>query len=248
MSPLGSLALINSDERRALILAGQSKPISVDLTPFPRQFERQVARTPTRCAVVFGDASLTYDATESARQSPGATISCLSELARALASGCALSADSIFWLCSLRSRNAAPLICRWIRGIPPNGAPTCCRISAVLCSWSMPPPRMQAGRYRPFVCSISTQTPATLRALEDTDLPHAPDVGDPVYLIYTSGSTGTPKGVAISHGNLCNFLGSMRKGARACRLTTSSPPSPPSRSTSRALSSTCRCWSAPGSR
>ena len=61
MSPLGSLALINSDERRALILAGQSTPTSVDRTPFPRQFERQVARTPTRCAVVFGDASLTYD-------------------------------------------------------------------------------------------------------------------------------------------------------------------------------------------
>ena len=33
---------------------------------------------------------------------------------------------------------------------------------------------------------------------------------DPVYLIYTSGSTGRPKGVAISHGNLCNFLSSMR--------------------------------------
>ncbi|CAN5531280.1 hypothetical protein BH20VER3_BH20VER3_02900 [soil metagenome] len=34
---------------------------------------------------------------------------------------------------------------------------------------------------------------------------------DLVYVIYTSGSTGRPKGVQVEHGNLSNFLATMRK-------------------------------------
>ncbi len=42
----------------------------------------------------------------------------------------------------------------------------------------------------------------------ETPLPGGDDLA---YVIYTSGSTGRPKGVAISHGNLRNFLGSLRE-------------------------------------
>lgn len=35
--------------------------------------------------------------------------------------------------------------------------------------------------------------------------------GDTAYAIYTSGSTGKPKGVSVTHGNVVNFLTSMKK-------------------------------------
>ena len=53
--------------------------------------------------------------------------------------------------------------------------------------------------------------PRRLQSLDDGDPPVLLSAGAPVYLIYTSGSTGKPKGVVVSHGNLANFLGSMRR-------------------------------------
>ena len=210
MSPLGSLALINSDERRALILAGQSKPTSVDLTPFPRQFERQVACTPTRCAVVFGDASLTYD--ELNRRA--------NRLARHLLSLGARKGTCV-GVCLERGLDLLAVLI----AIQKCGA-------AYLPLDPRHPAQRRAYMLQDSGCALLVVNAATadaggqassvrlldieanagdIASLEDTDLPHAPEVGDPVYLIYTSGSTGKPKGVAISHGNLCNFLSSMRK-------------------------------------
>ena len=55
------------------------------------------------------------------------------------------------------------------------------------------------------------QEAPSIRSLPDTPPPVPIDVADPVYLMYTSGSTGRPKGVVVSHRNLANFLGSMRR-------------------------------------
>jgi amino acid adenylation domain-containing protein len=207
--PVSRLALTTSDERRALITAGQSKPATVDLTPFPRQFERQVARTPTKCAAVFGDASLTYDelnrrANRMARQllshgaGKGACVGVLLE--RGL--------DLLVVLLAIQKCGAAYLPLdpkhpaeRRAYMLQDSG----CTLLVVDAATA---DSAQSSTVR--LVDIEANA-ASIAGFEDTDLPYAPDAGDPVYLIYTSGSTGRPKGVAISHRNLSNFLASMAK-------------------------------------
>ena len=208
--PVSRLALIDAEERRELIAAGQSTPVAVELMPFSRQFERQVAREPTRCAVVFADASLTYDelnrrANRMARQmlalgvGKGACIGVLLE--RGIELPVALIA--------IQKCGAA-----YLPLDPRHPAERCaymlqdsgCALLVVDAATA------DIGRQLSAVplFEITAET-GIAAAPKDIDLPHAPDADDPVYLIYTSGSTGRPKGVAISHGNLCNFLGSMAK-------------------------------------
>jgi amino acid adenylation domain-containing protein len=208
--PVSRLALINAEERRGLIAAGQSQPVAVELTPFSRQFERQVAREPTRCAVVFADASLTYDelnrrANRVARQllalgaGKGACIGVLLER----------GIELLVVLIAIQKCGAA-----YLPLDPRHPAERCaymlqdsgCALLVVDAATA------DIGRQLSAVplFEITAET-GIAAAPKDIDLPHAPDADDPVYLIYTSGSTGRPKGVAISHGNLCNFLGSMAK-------------------------------------
>jgi amino acid adenylation domain-containing protein len=210
MSPLGSLALINSDERRALILAGQSTPASVDLTPFPRQFERQVACTPTRCAVVFGGASLTYDELNRRANRLARHLSSLGARKGTCVGVCLeRGLDLLAVLIAIQKCGAAYLpldprhpVERRAYMLEDSG----CALLVVNAAAA------DAGGQASSVRLLDIEANAgDIASLEDADLPHAPEVGDPVYLIYTSGSTGKPKGVAISHGNLCNFLSSMRK-------------------------------------
>jgi amino acid adenylation domain-containing protein len=210
MLPLGSLALITSDERRTLISAGQSKPTAVDLTPFSRQFERQVACTSTRCAAIFGGASLTYDelnrrANRLARHllslgaGKGACIGvCLERGLDLLAVLIAIQKCGAAYL-PLDPRHPAE---RRAYMLQDSG----CALLVVDAATADAAGQVSAVRLLDIEANAGN-----IASLEDTDLPHAPEAGDPAYLIYTSGSTGRPKGVAISHGNMCNFLSSMRK-------------------------------------
>jgi amino acid adenylation domain-containing protein len=208
--PVSSLALITSDERRALICRGQPKPTAVDLTPFPRQFERQVACTPTGCAAVFGGASVTYEelnrrANRLARHllslgaGKGACVGvCLERGLELLVVLVAIQKCGAAYL-PLDPRHPAE---RRAYILQDSG----CALLVVDAVTA------EAGAQVSAVRLLDIEANAgDIASLEDTDLPHAPEAGDPVYLIYTSGSTGKPKGVAISHGNLSNFLHSMKK-------------------------------------
>jgi amino acid adenylation domain-containing protein len=207
--PVGRLALITADERRELISASQSKPTPVDLTPFPRQFERQVARTPTRCAAVFGGATLSYDelnrrANRLARQllslgaGNGACVGvCLERGLDLLAVLIAIQKCGAAYL-PLDPRHPAE---RRAYMLQDSG----CALLVV--DAASAESAGQATDVRLFNIEARADD---ISGLEDTDLPHAPQADDPVYLIYTSGSTGRPKGVVISHGNLSNFLNSMK--------------------------------------
>ena len=208
--PISSLALITSDERRALISTGQSRPTTVDLTPFPRQFERQVACTPTRCAAVFGGASLTYDelnrrANRLARHllflgvgKGGCVGVCLERGLDLLAVLIAIQKCGAAYL-PLDPRHPAE------RRVYMLQDSSCALLVVDAVS-------AEAGGQGSAVRLLDIEANAgDIASHEDTDLPHAPEAGDPCYLIYTSGSTGRPKGVAISHGNLSNFLSSMKE-------------------------------------
>ena len=208
--PIGSLALSSPEERRTLIAAGQSKPTAIDPTPFPRQFERQVAITPTRCAALFDGASLTYDelnrrANRLARQllslgiGKGACVGvCLERGLDLLTVLVAIQKCGAAYL-PLDPQHPAERRAYMVQ----DSACALLVVDAVTadaCS--------QAMTVRLFDIEANAKA---LESLDDDNLPHAPEACDPVYLIYTSGSTGRPKGVVISHRNLSNFLNSMKQ-------------------------------------
>jgi amino acid adenylation domain-containing protein len=208
--PVGSLALISSDERRGLVCTGQSKRAAVDLTPFPRQFERQVGYAPTRCAAAFGGELLTYDELNRRANRLARYFLSLGAGAGACIGVCLeRGLDLLAVLIAIQKCGAAYLPLdpqhpaeRRDYMLQDSGC------ALLIVDSATTETSGQASRVR--LLDIETNA-ADIARFEDTNLPQAPDASDPVYLIYTSGSTGKPKGVAVSHGNLCNLLGSMRK-------------------------------------
>ncbi|MDX2205393.1 MAG: amino acid adenylation domain-containing protein [Hyphomicrobiaceae bacterium] len=208
--PVSALALVSPQERGALVSMGQSQPTPVDLTPFPRQFERQVASAPSRVAVTFGEASLTYDALNRRANRIARHLMSLGAGKGACVGVCQeRGLDLLATLIAIQKCGAAYLPVdprhpaeRRAYMLQDSG----CALLVVDAATA------DVGGEADGIRLLDVEADAgTIAGLDDGDLPVAPQAADPVYLIYTSGSTGKPKGVAVSHGNLANFLGSMRR-------------------------------------
>lgn len=212
-NPLGSLhkAPLNSpEERRALVAMCQSQVTDIDLTPFPQQFEQQVRSTPDRCAVSIEGSQLTYDGLNRRANRIARFL-----MSRGAGEGCWVGVclkrdlDLVATLIAIQKCGAAylPLDPKHPRErrdfmLEDSG----CKLLVVDATTEADCDES------PDVQPVNIEAEAAMIAgLDDGDLSVRVSAGAPVYLIYTSGSTGRPKGVVVSHGNLANFLGSMRR-------------------------------------
>jgi amino acid adenylation domain-containing protein len=212
-NPLESLhkAPLNSpEERRALVAMCQSEMTHVDPTPFPQQFERQVQSAPDRCAVSVEGSQLTYDGLNRRANRIARFL-----MSRGAQEGCWVGVclkrdfDLVATLIAIQKCGAAYLPLdpkhpheRRAFMLEDSG----CKLLVVDATTE------SECHASPDVQLVNIEADAaTIASLDDGDPPVLLSAGAPVYLIYTSGSTGKPKGVVVSHGNLANFLGSMRR-------------------------------------
>ena len=209
--PIQQLPLLSAGERQMVLESFNATALPEEDGPFVARFDRVAGRTPDATAVSFQGASLSYR--ELRRRAD--------RLAQRLTAQ-GLGGDAIVGVCLERSLQMVVALI----GIQKAGA-----------AYLPIDPGFPADRIRYMLddsgCSAVVTSRGALRRLElpaavavvdiDDELPSAADPGDPpvasappghdqlAYLIYTSGSTGRPKGVAVTHGNLANFLASMRR-------------------------------------
>ena len=182
---------------------------------FHELFEEQAQQTPNRIAVACGDEQLTY--AELNRRS--------NQLASYLRTEKGVQPDDLIGLCIQRSLNMMISLLGILKAggayVPMDPEYPEARLrymledanlSTVLTETSLlsrtPVTEQQA------VCLDDPNTRDEINRASDCSISTAElglSPGHLAYVIYTSGSTGNPKGVMVEHGNLLNFLQSMRK-------------------------------------
>ncbi|MGI5282057.1 amino acid adenylation domain-containing protein [Nonomuraea polychroma] len=178
-------------------------------------FQRQVASTPERIALVAGDERLTYAALEAA----------VDRLAVRLAAAGA-GPGTLVGICAGKSAACVTAMLAVLRTgaayLPLDPAHPAARIELVLADSGA---QLQVTAGEPVTTAVPAlrldgEAPA-LRLPAGAEhekpppaaqLPIVPqDPASPAYVIYTSGSTGRPKGVMVSHRALTNLLAGMRE-------------------------------------
>ncbi|MCW2248520.1 amino acid adenylation domain-containing protein [Azospirillum fermentarium] len=207
-APVPDLAMMDADERRAVIHAPNRTRVD-----YPRErtvpdlFDDTAARVPHRVAVRFGDQDITYAALRARADALAAHLRTLGVGPETRVALCVeRSADMVVALLAILkaggayipldpayppdrlalviddARPALAITQRHLRSLFPDGA------VPVLCledDWAPAP------AHRAAACAAAP--------------------GNTAYVIYTSGSTGRPKGVAVEHRALLNFLLSMQR-------------------------------------
>lgn len=171
---------------------------------FPRLFEEQVRRDPTRVAVVAEEAQLTY----------GELNAKANQLARLLRNR-GVGRESLVGICIDRSLDMAI----GILGILKAGAaylPLDPDYPEERLAWLLNDSKVSLVVTKTGLdIRLATTTAslvlldgdcATIAGNSSEDLEGQAEPGDLAYVIYTSGSTGDPKGVMIEHANLANYL------------------------------------------
>ena len=175
--------------------------------PFTRLFEDQVARHPTKPAVVGEEERLTY-AELNARAN---------QLARHLRT-LGVGRESVVGICIDRSLEMAVAVI----GVLKAGAaylPLDPEYPTERLAFMVEDARPALVVTKKDIAEHVSQAADRLVLLDhdwpaisqnaNTNLTDGPEPDDLAYVIYTSGSTGTPKGVMITHGNLANYLGAL---------------------------------------
>ena len=196
-------AQLTEDERRQLLEEWNATTVA-----FPRNacvhelFEAQVARTPDRVAVRFGEETLSYrELNEQANQ--------LAHHLRSLG----VASGSLVGLCVNRGVRMPVALMAILKA---GGAymplepdyPKSRLAYQLMGAVALVTEANLVGRFtefsRPVICMDTEDFP--WRANPGSNLEPSANSENLAYVIFTSGSTGVPKGVAVRHRNLVNYI------------------------------------------
>ncbi|MBD0671976.1 non-ribosomal peptide synthase/polyketide synthase, partial [Streptomyces sp. CBMA156] len=182
--PIGTIDLLDEEERRALRPAAGGEAVTAGL---PELFAAQVAATPEAVALVSGSSELTYSQLNSranrfAHRLIGRGVGPEQIVAVALPR----SVESVVAVLGVLKAGAAYL--------PVDPSYPRSRITFML------------DDARPALLVDDPATVTDTEGLPETDPAVALDVRHPAYVIYTSGSTGRPKGVVVGHTGVAGLV------------------------------------------
>ena len=202
--PVGSIALLTSGERQALLSVNRGCLPSRPALPPSRLFEQQVERTPTGTAVVFKDEALSY--VELNRKA--------NRLARWLRSRGVGPEGRV----GIRFERSVELVVALLAILKAGGAyvpidpayPAARQrqvaLDAGLDLLLISGAGLPGDHEFPMPVQSLDLLADDLQALDGDNLPGIYSPDQAAYVMYTSGSTGSPKGVVVSHGALSRHL------------------------------------------
>jgi len=203
--PIAELAILPDDERRTVVADFNATAATFAAPHVVHQlFEAQVARTPQRVAIAFGERTMTYHQLDA----------CANQLARRLIrSGVGPNVPV-----GLLMERSLDMVVGMLGILKAGGAyiPLDAEYPAERLAYMIGNARAAAIiTHERLVPSLSSP-PATVLCLDadwadiasedDTTPQVAVDPEDLAYVLYTSGSTGHPKGVMIPHRALANHM------------------------------------------
>ncbi|MFI2235784.1 amino acid adenylation domain-containing protein, partial [Streptomyces chrestomyceticus] len=213
---IGSLEILTSAERHALLGTADHTSRALPAVTFPELFEAQAARTPDAPAVTSPDVRLTYAELDTRAN----------RLARLLAARGA-GPEGVVALALPRSADLVTAVLAVLKAgaayLPVDPAYPPARITfllrdaaPVLLVTDQPTAAALPGTSVPRLLLGTDATERALADLPDTGLtdaertaPALPDA--PAYVIHTSGSSGTPKGVLVSHRGIASLAATQRE-------------------------------------
>ncbi|MFG1951744.1 amino acid adenylation domain-containing protein [Micromonospora sp. NPDC048830] len=186
---------------------------------WPELFTRQVAATPDRPAVLFGDDTVTY-ADLNARAN---------RLAHRLID-LGVAADALVGVLTERSVEMVVAVLAVLKAggayVPIDPGYPADRVAFMITDSGAKVLLTQAAltdRLTDVDATVVTFDDPDLAGLPATDPPRRSGPDDLAYVIYTSGSTGTPKGVAVEHRSVTNlwltrYLAGLHAGSRVLQF------------------------------
>ena len=205
---IGSLEILDESERQTILASfNQTADATPQLETIHQAFEKQVALTPGRPALRFGEQEFTYAELDQCANRVAHYLKTHGVQANVAVGLCMeRSAEMIIGLLGILKSGGCyvPLApdnpqARLAHQLEETGAPLLVTQERLL------------GQLPPFSGTIlCLDRDASVLTQEPSSRPDNPTHSDDLaYVIYTSGSTGVPKGVAVRHRNLVNYTAFM---------------------------------------
>ena len=210
--PIGSLELLEPEERRQLLAEWNDTACDVPQGTLGAMFEAQVERSPEATALVFEETTLSYaELNLQANRLAHLLISRGIGPENLVALALPRSAEMVVSLLGILKAGAAYLpldpdypaerLAYMLRDAQPA-----CVLTTAQIAGRLPETIAQLLLDHPETAGALTQCPATNPSDAERIEPLNPQ--NPAYVIYTSGSTGAPKGVVVTHQNVGRLFGS----------------------------------------